>query len=307
MGEKLKDKLRRLLPASMLEQWRALKKQKRRDALDDARKRGEIIIQEQLVLALTKMGIMAGDHLMVHAAMGKMGLLADGPKTVVDALLEVLGPSGTLCMPSSPVNKLQFDYLMENPVFDVRNTPSAMGAISEYFRNLPETKRSLHPTESVCAIGKLADDLVKDHFGEITPYTQRSPWKKLMEANGKVLYIGVTLDNAGTHLHTLEDAVDFKYPVYADTIFEAQLIDADGNARTMKTKVHNPEFSKRRKCDGLIPMFEAAGALQHVQLGNAKCLLLDAKLMFDTMLKAYRNSGITMYTPQGEKIKGYDE
>lgn len=243
---------------------------------------------------------------MVHSAMSKIGFLENGPKTFVDALLEVVGESGTICMPSSPVKTLQLLHMQNAPVFDVKNTPSAMGAITEYFRKLPKTHRSLHPTEPVCANGRLAKDFTASHFGAITPYGENSPWKKLMDADGKILYIGVTLDNAGTHLHTLEDAVDFKYPVYADTIFTAKMVDETGAEKTMKTKVHNPEFSKRRKCDDLIPIFENEKVLEKHTLGRANVLLLDAKKMFTAMVSGYKKSGITMYTPHGEKIKDYE-
>jgi aminoglycoside 3-N-acetyltransferase len=195
---------------------------------------------------------------------------------------------------------LQLDYIRENPVFDVRNTPSAMGAITEYFRKLPGNLRSLHPTEPVCANGKLAAEFVGNHFGELTPYTAHSPWKKLMNANGKIMYVGVTLANAGTHLHTLEDAVMFKYPVYYPEIFSVRVIDATGLEHEMETRVHNPEFSKRRRCDELIPLFERENVLQKTTLGKADCLLLDASAMFDCMVKSYSENGITMYTPEGD-------
>ena len=115
----------------------------------------------------------------------------------------------------------------------------------------------------------------------------------------KILMIGVTLDNAGTNLHCLEDAVDFKYPVYYHEIFEVKVRDEAGVLRVMKTKVHNPVWSKRRKCDELIPLFEKNGALTRFKLGMAECLLLDAKAMLEIMLLEYKERGVTMYTPKG--------
>jgi aminoglycoside 3-N-acetyltransferase len=300
---KLAAWLRNILPDFILEKIRGAKKNAVRSALNKQQQSGEIISKESLLIQLREMGIAPGDHLMVHSAMSKIGFLADGPKTFVDALLEAVGPEGTVCMPSSPVKKLQVDYIRENPVFDVRNTPSAMGTITEYFRKLPGTLRSLHPTEPVCANGKLAAEIVGNHFGELTPYTAHSPWKKLMNANGKIMYVGVTLANAGTHLHTLEDAVMFKYPVYYPEIFSVRVIDATGLELEMETRVHNPEFSKRRRCDALIPLFERENVLQKTTLGKADCLLLDASAMFDCMVKSYSENGITMYTPHGEEIK----
>ncbi len=303
----LRDFIRKNTPQFVLNWLRERKKEKLRADLAQKQKQGNYFTEDFLLTQLQKIGIKPGDHLMVHSAMSKIGILQDGPKTLVNALFNAVGDAGTICMPSSPVKTLQFEHMQNAPVFDVKNTPSAMGAITEYFRKLPRTRRSLHPTEPVCANGFLAAEFVKDHFGERTAYTQNSPWKKLMAAKGKILYIGVTLDNAGTHLHTLEDAVDFKYPVYAAQEFDAVCIDERGEKRVMKTKVHNPEFSKRRKCDELIPLFEEKGALTKCKLGDADCLILDAEKMFAVMMEAYKNKKITMYSPHGEKITGYDE
>lgn len=299
--------LRKIIPDFVLERFRVAKKNAMRKQLKTQAEAGDVITEQQLVQQLEAMGIGYGDHLMVHSAMSKIGYLAEGPKTFVEALMHIVGPAGTICMPSSPVAKLQLHYIREAPIFNVHQTPSAMGAITEYFRKLPDTIRSLHPTEPVCANGRLAKEFVSGHFGEATPYTAHSPWKKLMEARGKILYVGVTLDNAGTHLHTLEDAVAFKYPVYYPEIFRVRVIDEAGEERHMETYVHNPEFSRRRRCDELIPLFTQEKVMQKTKLGKADCLLLDANAMFDCMVNNYHKHGITMYTPHGEKIPGFDD
>ncbi len=146
----------------------------------------------------------------------------------------------------------------------------------------------------------MADYFTKDHFGELTPYTDKSPFYRVTEKKGKILYIGVTLANAGTNLHTLEDAVnDFKFPVYYPKIFEIDVIDKQGKKHRVKTKVHNPTYSKQRKCDELIPVFEKYGALTKQKVGNADTLVVDAARFFDAMIKEYEENGVTMYTPKG--------
>ena len=49
------------------------------------------------------------------------------------------------------------------PPFDVRTTPTTMGAIPEAFRNWPGTRRSEHPLESVCVRGPRAVEVTRDH------------------------------------------------------------------------------------------------------------------------------------------------
>lgn len=300
---KFKTVIRQFLPQSFLQQYGYWKRKRKRKQLNRQAAKGEIITEQILVEQLRAMGIATGDVLMVHSAMSKIGYLENGPKTLVDALFQIICPAGTLCMPSSPVKNLQLHHMQQNPVFDVRQTPSAMGAITEYFRTLPGTLRSLHPTEPVCASGPLAQEIIKDHFGQPTPYNAHSPWKKIMDAQGKILFVGVTLINSGTHLHTLEDAVDFKYPVYYHEVFTARVIDENGMKKTMQTRVHNPEYSAKRRCDELIPIFEKEGVLQKFTLGKAPCLLINAQKMFEVMVRLYEENGVSMYTPKPDGFK----
>lgn len=295
----VKDVLRSLTPDFMLNWNRKRKKNSRNAALHQKKQGGESLTVANIVADLKRIGIAAGDSVLVHSSLSRIGHLKDGPATFVTALLEAVGQEGTVLMPTSPNAVFQLDYIRNTPFFDVKNSPSKTGAITEYFRKLPGAWRSLHPTEPVSAIGKLAEYYTKDHFNELTPYTKNSPFYRVSEQGGKILYVGVTLSMAGTNLHTLEDAVDFKYPVYHSEIFEIDVIDADGITHRVKTKVHNPVYSKKRKCDDLIPLFERENVLKKVQIGEAETLLVDAKKMLEVMVEQYEKNGITMYTPKG--------
>ncbi len=296
---RLKDFIRNVTPNHLLEWNRKRKKAQRNAALKASFDAGKSRTKNDLMEDLIKIGIQSGDAVLVHASLSRIGYLEEGPKTLVDALIEVVGEAGTILMPTSPNAVYQLDYIRQTPVFDVLNSPSKTGAITEYFRKIPGTIRSLHPTEPVAAYGKLASYFTKDHFNQLTPYTEKSPFFRISEQKGKILYIGVTLDQAGTNLHTLEDAVDFKYPVYLNEIFETTVIDEKGNRHLVKTKVHNPEFSKKRKCDELIPLFQSKKALFKAKIGEAETLVVDAALLFNVMLTAYHENGVTMYTPKG--------
>lgn len=298
--KKLKRVIRLILPKFLIQRLKKVKKKRHNRGIEEQRLAGTGIDEAAIVLQLQEMGISAGDTLLVHSSLSKMGYVEGGAKTVVSALMEVVGTDGHLLMPTSPNNHLQLEYVQRLSEFDVLKSPSTLGAISEYFRKLPDVKRSLHPTEPVSCWGKDAAFYVGSHFGQLTPYNENSPFYKVADTNGKILMIGVTLDNAGTNLHCLEDAVDFKYPVYCYEIFEVKVRDEAGVLRVMKTKVHNPVWSKRRKCDELIPLFEKNGALTRLKLGMAECLLIDAKAMLEIMLLEYKERGVTMYTPKGD-------
>ncbi|MFN3952280.1 MAG: AAC(3) family N-acetyltransferase [Thermaurantimonas sp.] len=294
--------IRSLTPNVLLEKYREYKKEKIRKNLAQKAAKGQVITVRILAEQLRTMGLKAGDSLLLHSSMSRMGYLEKGPQTVIDAVLEVIGPEGNLLMPSSPNPAFQLDYIRSHPHFDVRTDPSVMGAITEHFRKLPGVKRSLSPTEPVCAYGPLADWLTEGHRARLTPYDRFSPFHRLTEIGGKILYAGVTLAQAGTSLHLLEDLVDdFPYPVYYHIEFDVSVTDFDGMTYSHKVKVHNPVQSAKRQCDALITMFVNQSAMKHTRLGEAPSLLADAARMLEVMIESYHNRGITMYTPYGTK------
>lgn len=293
--------IRSLVPAKILDAYRERKKDKQRKLIREQELRGEGLTFTQVFRQLQACGIKAGDAVLVHSSFSKIGFVAGGPRIIVDALLEVIGAEGNLLMPSSPNPGYQLDYIRNLKEFDVQNDPSKMGAITEYFRKLPGVIRSESPTEPVCCYGPKASWFTGGHLGELTPYTQNSPFARLAQAHGKILYIGVTLDNAGTSLHVLEDAVpDFKYPVYYPEVFHVSVKQADGTIVPVSVKVHNPEQSAKRKCDGLLPMFEVKGVMKRAVIGNAPTLVFDAAKMLEVMIDEYQKNGVTMYTPNGD-------
>ena len=304
----LKDKLRKNTPVALLNLYRAYKKAKVNKSLKKQKELGKSWTKIDLLNHLKAMGVKEGDNLLVHSSLSKIGHVSGGPVTVIEALIECVGKNGNLLMPNSPNASLQLDYVKNLDVFDVQKSKSALGAITECFRNWPGTKRSLHPTEPVSCLGPKAEYFTSNHYKDLTPYADNSPWMKFAKEGGKILYIGVTLDNAGTSLHCLEDAIDeFKYPVYYKDAFKVSLIDDKGEKMEMITKVHNPVFSAHRKCDGLIPGFVRNEVAFKLTFGNAPTLVFDSSKMLDYMIEEYQSKGVTMYTPNGETIAGWEE
>jgi len=61
-------------------------------------------------------------------------------------------PAFTRNLPLGRLKSDKVDYL-----FDYRTTPAVTGLISEVFRNQKDAIRSRHPTNSVVALGQLAE------------------------------------------------------------------------------------------------------------------------------------------------------
>ncbi|WP_347246334.1 AAC(3) family N-acetyltransferase, partial [Thermogutta sp.] len=136
-----------------------------------------MVTKQHIIDGLRELGLRAGDTVVVHSSLSSFGKVQGGAETVVEALLEVLGPEGTLAVPT---------FNFEPDVFDPDSTPSVVGQITEAVRKLPGAIRSKHPTHSVAAIGRLARVITEGHEN-VSPFGRGSALFKLLQANGKVL------------------------------------------------------------------------------------------------------------------------
>lgn len=295
-----KDALRALTPGFLLHWNRERKKNHVRKELMKQKESGNALSYESLIMALKNLGLKSGDDVLVHSSLSKIGYIDGGAEVFIQAILDVVGKLGNVLMPTSPNAGYQLDYIRNLKEFDVQNAPSALGKITEVFRTWPGAMRSASPTEPVSCVGPDAHWYTSGHLHQKTPYSETSPFARLAQKGGKILYVGVTLDNAGTSLHVLEDAVSpFKFPVYYPEEFHVSIKLPDGTISESCVKVHNPEQSALRKCDELLPWFKANHCYTEAKIGAARTLVFDAKAMLSTMIDGYNQSGITMYTPKG--------
>lgn len=146
-------------------------------------------VESRIHQELKSFGISEGDTLLIHASFNSLVEIPGEAEAFLLGFEQTLTESGTLMIPTFSDHSVG----IHNPVFDIRKTPSDLGYISDYFRNREGTKRSLHPTHSVCALGAKADDFVKDHGKDETPFGPNSPFAKLLNHKGKIMMIGTGL------------------------------------------------------------------------------------------------------------------
>ena len=172
-----------------------------------------------LVHDLTTLGVAAGDRVMVHASLRKLGLARSrygdgGAELLLDALEAAVGPTGTLVMilgsdyahdwvNQRPVEE-RARLLADTPPFDPRTAPvlPEVGWLAEVFRRQRATVLSSNPSGRFGARGHDADVLLRDQPWN-DYYGPGSPLAKLCEAGGKVLRLGAD-PNTMTVLHYAE-------------------------------------------------------------------------------------------------------
>jgi aminoglycoside 3-N-acetyltransferase len=149
---------------------------------------------------------------MVHTRMSALGWVVGGSETVVRALLEALGPEGTLMAYASWADHV---YTLEDRPQEYREAYRAepprwdpatgavdpdYGRIPERVRTWPGALRSVHPEASVVAVGPRAAWLTAEHDDG---YGAGTPFARLVEAGGQVLMLGAPLETV-TLLHHAE-------------------------------------------------------------------------------------------------------
>lgn len=182
----------------------------------------EIVLKQDILDALAKVGVTKGQAVMVHTSLSRLGFVCGGAQIMIEALLESVGEDGTIMMPAQSWKNLDpasgvhweepeewWQVIRDNwPAYHKDITPTnTMGAVAEMFRKWPGAVRSDHPARSVAAYGKYADYLTKDHdlsniFGD------GSPIGKLYELDGYVLLIGVGYDK-NTSLHLADARAEY--------------------------------------------------------------------------------------------------
>jgi aminoglycoside 3-N-acetyltransferase len=236
--------------------------------------------------ALREAGIGTGDDVFLQAAMSSFGTFEDGPRAVVEAIGRAVGSEGLVAMPAYPLTGPAIEYLAADPVFDVRSTPSRMGAISEAFRTAPGTRRSIHPTHSMAARGPGADDVLAGHERAATPFGEGTPFPRLVARNGWQVFFG-TGTNAITMYHSFECTREPPFPldVFADRVFDARCVGWEGEELTVRTLVHNPALHPGRIDSNprLQRTFRDAlvdGGGRAVRLGRGEILAIRLHAMF---------------------------
>jgi aminoglycoside 3-N-acetyltransferase len=173
---------------------------------------------------------------MVHTRMSALGWVVGGSETVVRALLEALGPDGTLMAYASWADHVytlddrppeyREAYRVEPPRWDpaTGEVDPDYGRIPERVRTWPGARRSVHPEASVVAVGGRAAWLVAPHEDG---YGAGSPFARLVAAGGDVLMLGAPLETV-TLLHHAEAIASA--PGKRTVTYEISL--ADGSVRS---------------------------------------------------------------------------
>lgn len=249
-------------------------------------------VVRQMARQFSALGVLPGDVLLVHSSLSALGFVSGGPAAVIDALTGVLGYEGTLLLPALSYASVG----RKSPLFDVRHTPCCVGTIPEFFRSQSGVLRSVHPTHSVCALGKRAEEMTAGHELDTTPVGEHSPFRRLRDAGGKILMLGCGL-RPNTSLHGVEELVEPPYLLGEAVDYRITL--AAGNEIGMSVRRH--QFDGWIQCYDRIEPLLSGAELRTGYVLSAYSHLMSAPAVWRVGLEALRKDAFVFVQRHGQE------
>ena len=243
------------------------------------------ITQPELVEGFRRLGLGFGLAAMAHSSLSAFGQVEGGAAAVIRALLTIIGENGTLCLPTL----CQRDKERRRETWDIHNSPSDVGKITEVFRTWPGAIRSDHFTHSVTAQGPLDLEITSGHATagpRPSPWGTRafghgSPWDKFYELNALYCFLGVDF-----RVNTMRHYVQSR-------LLEEALAQAPGARRGLLAQ----ELADWNR-PGVFPgwagemeeeLLSGLRLVHYEPIGAAVCRSIPARTIVDETLKAVRD------------------
>ncbi len=216
--------------------------------------------RDELVAQLRALGVEPGIVLLVHTSFRNTGPVQEGPSGLIDALLEAIGPEGTLVMPSWTDDD---DEVFEPDSYDVTEH---LGVVADTFWRRDAVLRGDHPF-AVAATGPLADEIAGAPL-VLPPHAPNSGVARVCDNDGWVLLLGVDHDADTTiHLAELTAGVPYRVANFITVLEDgrAKRVDYDENDHCCQNFNLTGDWLRRRglQKDGTVGNSDAMLARSH--------------------------------------------
>jgi aminoglycoside 3-N-acetyltransferase len=230
-------------------------------------------------------GLNAGDRIMVHSSLSAFGYVDGGADAVIDALIRIVGPNGTIIMPTFT---LKF-FNTQPRILDLLNTPSEMGKITETFRLRTDTLRSTHMTHSVAVWGKDASFIVA--LKSKSAWGTDGTFQWLIDHDAKILLLGVDY-NRCTLIHKAEESMRVPYRHFVS--FSGTTILPDGSMEHNDSEVYVRIPGLDNDWSELIKILDSPQITNQVKIGQSVVRLASARNILSEAVKMIRNNKLAL-------------
>ncbi|MGD2158122.1 MAG: AAC(3) family N-acetyltransferase [Anaerolineales bacterium] len=213
--------------------------------------------------------------LMIHSSYKALGGVDGGAERLIDALLDFVGPEGTLLFPN-----FNFQSWTESHYFDIRETPSKMGIIGELARLRDKAVRTPHPIYSFAVLGKRKMDFAV--CDDMEAYGPNSVFALFHELNGTIVSIGLHWNSTFSMHHYVEYRTGCDYRRIKR--FAGIYVDYEGipQIKTYTMFVRKNFRIITDIVEGMDELLES-GVIRETRVGDAKVHYASANDFFDHM------------------------
>lgn len=252
---------------------------------------------EDIISEMKKNGLRKGDNIFIHSSWGAFYNFMGSEEDLISAILNAIGPSGTMAMPAYPLNKKK--------IFNVSKSVTGAGLLAEAFRKYPGVKRSINCQHSVCAIGPMSDYLLAEHNKSLICFDEHSPYYKLTHIQAKIFSIGLPPYHIGTIVHTVECVLKDKYRYFSDFYGNekkiAQYVDYDNSIKQYYYIPKNENIHLRTdyfRNRYIVKKYFDKTKYSYTKISNLYISCFDAEYTHNRLIDLAQN-GITLYiTPK---------
>lgn len=240
---------------------------------------------DDIISSLQELGLKPGDVVNVHSRLYTIGQL-DGitadeiASSYRDAIQTVIGKDGTIVVPTYTTSFGRY-----GTPFILEESPSEFGIFSEHIRQTSGSVRSLHPIQSLSALGKYAQALAGEHPPWNVGYD--TIWDRMLNLNAKVISLGIPLKKCLSLVHHIEFIACVPY-LYHKIL--------KGNVFAGGTRISNDFFMPVRYLDyGIaydLSRLETAlfdqGAITSTKLGRNQVQAVAMTAVLEVLIKGLR-------------------
>jgi aminoglycoside 3-N-acetyltransferase len=230
---------------------------------------------QQLLDGFRQTGVRPGDTIMVHTSYKSLGGVEGGADTVIDALRALVGPQGTVLFPT-----FNFQSWTETHYFDILETPSKMGMITELARLRPDARRTPHPIYSFAVLGRRAAEFAACE--DVEAYGPNSVFALFHKTNGTIISIGLDFNSTFSMHHYIEYNVGCDYRRIKEFSGIYVGYDRVPRIKTYTMFVRKDDRVKTYIVPGMNELL-AAGVIKEIQVGAAKVHFASAQEFYDNM------------------------
>jgi len=253
----------------------------------------KIITKSDVAKAYTAAGVKSGAIIMVHMAMKPIGRLENGSDTLIEPLIDIVGPKGTIVMPTFTWYRMPTEFT--KPILQ-ENSPIWTGKVPERFLQYPGVKRDRHPHWSQAYLGPLTESFIKINESELYGYGKEKTQYKIFENGGSTMMVACDFSSCSC-MYPVHDLMDLPYRLplkkrrgrSVDDYMKLSPME-QYKAFDFENEYYNLPTSNFAPIEGPL---RTAGVLKEAPLGNSKVMHVYLKDLYKVMEDEHaRNPGL---------------